>query len=186
MYTYQDVNKDGKLDANDKLLIKELNNQTVFGGLANHFSYKNIQLDVFFQFVKQAGYNYLNYYAFAGFENYNIPVELVRKAWQKPGDKTSIQQFSQGGVPALVTAASNLTSSDYAISDASFIRLKNVALSYSLPSGWQQKAKLRTARIYVQCQNLLTITSYKGLDPETQGKSLAPLRMVTAGVQVSL
>ena len=78
-----------------------------------------------------------------------------------------------------------MENSDYLISDASFIRLKNLALSYSFPRKWQQKAKLQAARIYLQAQNLFTITSYRGLDPETQGLSLPPLRMITGGFQVA-
>ena len=84
----------------------------------------------------------------------------------------------------------NVEFSNYVISDASFIRLKNLSLSYTLPSSWQKKAHLSNARIYIQGQNLFTITNYKGLDPETSSRfgvlGLPTLRMLTAGVQITL
>jgi hypothetical protein len=77
--------------------------------------------------------------------------------------------------------------SDAALTDASFIRLKNLSLSWQLPGQWRQAARLKYCRVYAQGQNLWTITSYKGLDPETQSAtSLPPLRMLTIGVQVGL
>jgi len=75
--------------------------------------------------------------------------------------------------------------SDGLITDGSFIRVKNISLSYQLPGSWKQKAHLQNARLYLQCQNLFTITNYKGLDPETPGLNLPPLRMITAGFQVT-
>jgi hypothetical protein len=54
-----------------------------------------------------------------------------------------------------------------------------------LPATWKQKIHLQNARIYVQGQNLLTITNYKGMDPESTGiANLPPLRVLTLGVQV--
>jgi hypothetical protein len=97
----------------------------------------------------------------------------------------SIQKFTRTAGPTL-TAFNNMLSSDHIVSDASFVRLKNLALSYTIPSQLQRKAHLKNARVYLQAQNLLTITKYKGLDPETQGKSLPPLRIITAGLQLAL
>ncbi len=182
-YTFQDVNKDGQLDNNDLQPLKQITQQ-YFGGVLNNFSYKGLQLDLFFQFVKQTGFNYLYNLSVPGGVNYNFPVYVLHR-WQNKGDITNVQKFTQTGGPA-ATAWSNVTNSDYAIGDASFIRMKNIALSYSLPKQWLHTARLQNARVYIQCQNLFTITGYKGLDPETQGNSLPPLRMVTAGLQLGL
>jgi len=70
------------------------------------------------------------------------------------------------------------------ITDASFIRFKTLAISYQLPHSWQQRAYLQNARVYLQCQNLFTITSYKVLDPETQNL-LGPTRTITAGINLT-
>ncbi|MBU2945531.1 SusC/RagA family TonB-linked outer membrane protein [Zobellia uliginosa] len=56
--------------------------------------------------------------------------------------------------------------SDYFLEDGSFIRLRNISLGYSLPSKLTDKMKIGKLRIYVQAQNLITITNYSGFDPE--------------------
>jgi hypothetical protein len=76
--------------------------------------------------------------------------------------------------------------SDQALVDASFIRLKNASISYTLPSAWLSRARIQNARVYVQGQNLWTITPYEGFDPESQGVATPPLRTITAGLQFTL
>jgi TonB-linked SusC/RagA family outer membrane protein len=182
LYTFQDFNKNGKLDAGDLQFLAPIT-QSYFGGFQNSFSFKNWQADIFFQFVKQTGRNYLTAFGQPGF-NANQPAYVLDR-WHQAGDITKIERSSQTTGDAK-TAQSYALASDYRVGDASFVRLKNVALSYSLPSEWQRKMHLQKARIYIQCQNLITITSYKGLDPETQGLVLPPLRMLTAGIGVGL
>jgi len=154
-----------------------------YGGLSNSFTYSGFSLDLFFQFTKQMGINPLYQNDFPGNRN-NQLVEIYGMQWQKPGDITTIQRFSSTGVRPIYE---NYRDSDQGYTDASFIRLKNASLSYSLPDDWKQKLRLKNVRIYIQCQNLLTFTQYKGLDPETQSwNSLPPLRTITAGLQIGL
>jgi TonB-linked SusC/RagA family outer membrane protein len=166
--------------------------QKFYGGLQNSFTYKSFQLDFFIQFVKQTGFNYLSYFggpagqfgASYGADG-NMPTAILAR-WQNPGDITTIQKFTQNFGSAAASAYFNSFNADNAVTDASFIRLKNVALSYKLPVDWTQKAHLSSARIYLQGQNLFTITKYIGLDPEVQGLRLPPLRLITAGVQIGI
>jgi hypothetical protein len=80
-----------------------------------------------------------------------------------------------------------LASSDAIYSDASYIRLRNAALSWQLPNQFIKKLHFEQARIFVQGQNLLTITNYQGLDPENRSTSLLPpLRILTTGIQLTL
>ncbi|MBN9383882.1 MAG: SusC/RagA family TonB-linked outer membrane protein [Chitinophagaceae bacterium] len=181
LYTVQDVNKDNIINADDYQLTRQIT-QNFFGGFNNSISYKGLRLDVFFQFVKQTGQDYLSLFRIIpGYYNQNVPVEVMRR-WQKPGDVTDVQKFSAGS-NAVDKARGWYLGSDAIIRETSFIRLKNLSLSYSFPAGWCQKVHLKTTRLYFQAQNLLTITSYKGLDPETQSLSLPPLRMLTVGIQ---
>jgi TonB-linked SusC/RagA family outer membrane protein len=158
-----------------------------YGGFSNTFSYNGFQLDVFFQFVKQTGPNMLfgsSSFSGPGAVNTNEPVWVLSR-WQKQGDKTNIQRFNSN--LSLSGALSNALQSEAHWSDASYIRLKNVSLSYQLPQSWRRKILKQDCRIYVQGQNLLTITKYKGIDPETQSvNSLPPLRVVTAGLLITL
>jgi hypothetical protein len=187
IYAFQDIDNNGSLTyPNDYIFNKEIS-QKYFGGFANSITYKHFQLDFMFQFVKQTGYNYLRMFNMPGAfgANANQP-NFVLNHWQKIGELKDIQQYSQDCNGSKYTAYSNLrNSSDDAISDASFIRLKNIALSYNLASLFHNKIKPQSARIYLQCQNVLTITQYLGLDPETQSL-LPPLRVLTAGIQITL
>jgi TonB-dependent starch-binding outer membrane protein SusC len=156
-----------------------------YGGLQNNLTYKGIQLDFLFQFVKQIGYNDVAIWNSTRYPGMfargvsNQPVTILNR-WKKPGDNASIARFRTTEVPSILN-------SDHRFIDASYVRLKNVALSWALPQKWIEKAHFRSFRFYLHGQNLLTITKYKGLDPEGQGMtSLPPLRVITVGVQVGL
>jgi len=69
------------------------------------------------------------------------------------------------------------------LTDASFIRLKNVNLAYDFTGKWLKRMKLQKLRIQLQAQNLFTITNYLGFDPESQGVSLPPLRTIVGALQ---
>ena len=183
VYTFEDVNKDGAIDFQDNQFLKQVA-QNFFGGFQNKFSYKGWQLDIFFQFVKQTGFNNLLSFLSPGYFNQNQPVEVLN-TWQNPGDKAPVQQYTTLYGTTAGQAFSNVQQSDAVVSDASFIRLKTVFLSYTLPRSLQQRLRLQNTKIFLQGQNLFTITSYHGLDPETQGLFLPPLRMFTAGIQAA-
>ncbi|MES2329948.1 MAG: SusC/RagA family TonB-linked outer membrane protein [Bacteroidota bacterium] len=156
-----------------------------YGGFQNSLTYKGFQLDFAFQFTKQLGPNLIYFTQiitpgqfFNGTSNQ--PVSILRH-WQKPGDISSVQRFSAGATAGI----SQISNSDAYYVDASYLRLKNLSLSYELPGIWKQKAHLQGCRIYLQGQNVLTITNYKGLDPENQGNSsLPPLKVLTLGLQI--
>ncbi len=154
-----------------------------WGGLENDFSYKGFTLSVLFTYAKQKGLN-LDPPVIPG-ELGNLPSRYVN-AWKQPGDISNIQQISYPGYN-VISPYFSLESSDYFVKDASFARLKNLALSYQLPARTLAKAHITSSRIYLQCQNLLTITKFPGLDPETQSSTvLPPLRVITAGIQLTL
>jgi hypothetical protein len=158
-----------------------------YGGFQNTFTYKQFELDFLFQFVKQIGYNDATFWNgnrtpgsfYEG--SSNQPVSVLTR-WQAPGDISHISKFS-----AENNSLSPIVSSDYRHTDASFIRLKNVSFSYSLPNTWLKKVHLNKCRVYIHGQNLMTITKYKGLDPENKSiltPVLPPLRVIMAGVQL--
>jgi TonB-linked SusC/RagA family outer membrane protein len=185
LYQIQDINNDSLISSPEDLTFKEIN-QKFFGGFSNTLVYKNFQLDFLLQFVKQTGYNYLRLFNMPGAfgANANEPT-LVLNRWQKVGAEAPVQLFSQDYGSLAYEAYSNTAySSDAQISDASFLRLKNVSLSYQLPLSWKNKARLQNARLYIQGQNLLTLTNYLGLDPETK-TLMPPLRTIVFGIQLT-
>ncbi len=189
VYTFEDLDKDGRLTAaNDRKFSKRVA-QDLFGGINNHLSYKRWELDLFVQVVKQTGWNYLNYSSFAApgsfFTNSrgNQPVWVLDR-WQSPGDITSIQKFTATSGTSADGAFNNMRNyGDNLIGDASFLRLKNVSLQYHLPP---KGAILKKTRAFIQVQNAWTWTKYRGLDPENQGTVLPPLRSFVAGLQLAI
>jgi TonB-linked SusC/RagA family outer membrane protein len=158
-----------------------------YGGLQNNLTYRGFELDFLFQFVKQTGstYPFGNYYPGSRLGG-NQPVWTLSR-WQKPGDHASIQRFGTNYKYLRQISAAN--SSDAFYTDASYIRLKNLSLSWQFPSKWLAKVHLQNCKLYILGQNLLTITHYKGLDPELPSgpyAGLPPLRIFTTGIQVGL
>lgn len=180
-YTYTNKNGSGMPIWPEDLISSQPLTTKYYGGLQNSLSYKGFQLDIFLQFVKQIGVGYIGSFSLPGSFNYNQPAYVLNR-WQKNGDITNVGKFSTQNA---ADPAYALSSSDAIFTDASFIRLKNLSLSYQLPGAWQKKMGMQNARFYFQCQNLFTITKFQGLDPETGGLSLPPLRMLTGGIQIT-
>lgn len=178
LYTFADVNGDGALTSrDDKTVVKDLNPK-FYGGFQNSFSYKHWQLDFLFQFVKQENYNASVISAYPG-SGYNQPTN-VQDHWQQPGSVATHQLYTDGSNGAAVDAYYKYVESDAAISDASYVRLKNLSLSYELP------LKDLKCRLFFQGQNVLTFTHYNGLDPEFKSAGyLPPLRMLSFGTQLT-
>ncbi|PUZ28552.1 SusC/RagA family TonB-linked outer membrane protein [Chitinophaga parva] len=158
----------------------------IYGGLDNELRYKNWALDFFIQAVKQEGYSIppvLN----PGFIS-NQPQSVMAR-WQHPGDQTTVQKFSMSGQALIPNIYAKLYG-DAFYEDASFIRLKNVQLSYSLPTMLLNRVSIHGCSLYLRGQNLLTITSFSGLDPEVNARTNNPvlptLRTLTAGIQLTL
>lgn len=181
LYGFKDFNGDGLITSeDDSQVICDLNPK-FFGGIVNHISYKGIAFDFLFQFVKQDNYNEKVAVSPPG-TMVNQP-EAVMDRWTSPGSSGEYQRFTTGVNSGAVTAFSRFISSNAVISDASYIRLKNVSLSYAIP---QKLTKDITCRIFLEGQNLLTITGYKGRDPEFTGFNyLPPLKIFTAGIQLN-
>ncbi|WP_159451613.1 SusC/RagA family TonB-linked outer membrane protein [Pedobacter africanus] len=172
-------------DADRNILIST--QPRFYGGIGNTLNYKGFSLDLLFQFVRQKGPRELFFWN--GSDNLpgafvtqysNQPVTVLNR-WQKPGDNNLIQRFATGGIlPVTETDA-------WFSYDASYIRLKNVSLSWQIPEKWLKSARIQNAGIYFRGQNLATITNYTGLDPETQNSTtLPPLQMWTVGFTVGL
>ncbi len=133
----------------------------LIAGVTNTFSYKGIDLSVFFNGVFG---NKLNFYGAGRFSSANGRFEDNQtanqlNAWTPTNTDTNVPQarlFFNNGAQA----------SSRFIEDGSFVRLRNVTLGYNLPKAMVNKIKLNNVRLYVTGQNLLTFTKYSGWDPE--------------------
>lgn len=180
IFTFEDYNNDGIISSPDDRQKPVDIGPKFYGGFSNVLTYKNWELRFFFNFKKQKATN--NFY-------YGTPPGImvnqstqVLDHWQQPGDNAFMQQYTTGGNPDAVTAFSNYGLSDAAVSDASYIWLKNVAVSYTLTD----KNHFGKCKVYIQGQNLLTLTNYKGGDPEQLLGFLPPLRQFVFGIDLTL
>ena len=108
--------------------------------------------------------------------------EKILDSWQSTGDTGPYQLFTAGYNNAAITAQSLYGNSDATIVDASYIRLKTIAISYDIPL----KSKSMQCTFMLQGQNLLTFTKYTDGDPEFKSRGyLPPLKVMTAGMQLT-
>ena len=185
---FLDVNNDGNITNPQDQVVIGKTSPDYFGGLSNDFSFKNFQLNVFFQYSHQQafsnGYATIIPVAFGG----NSYTSTLNR-WQIPGQIANIQQVTQiYGTPAS-TAVNYLYNSSAAIVNSSYLRLKNVSLSYNLPERILKSANISQAKVYVQGQNLFVLSKYKYGDPETLAGNTVPipvLKSIVFGLQLSL
>ena len=180
-FQFTDFNQDGVFSAQDDREAYQNLNPSYFGGFQNSIRYQGLTLDFLFQFVKQKNYKGQFLTGYPGAMGNQVPTVLDR--WQEPGNQASYQQYTTGYTIDALLGYLRYNQSNMMITDASYIRLKNVALTYRFPKKWIPGLD---CAITVQGQNLLTFTKYSGFDPESiYTNSIPPLRVFTTGVQLN-
>ncbi|MGC1631574.1 MAG: SusC/RagA family TonB-linked outer membrane protein [Gelidibacter sp.] len=171
LYTFQDVNEDGRLDIEDRINIEDRNRE-FYGGIRNDITYKNFNLQFLWEFVKQPGR--LSFY------NAGRPSNILG-SYLSENDLQIPTQSYQGGV-----AYNNALNSDVFNKNGSFLRLKTISASYNLKK-IAHRLGLNQCQIFLNGQNLVTITPYEGLDPESPigGSFIGNLRNISAGLQLN-
>ncbi|CAM2938921.1 TonB-linked outer membrane protein, SusC/RagA family [Flavobacterium psychrophilum DSM 3660] len=182
IYEFTDFNGDGLLTATEDRQKIVDTAPKFFGGVQNSLAYKNWQLDFLLQFVKQVGINNNAVADLPGSAS-NMTTDVLDH-WQQIGDTNPTQVYTAGFNGDAVNAFyTYYASSDAAFSDASYIRLKNLSFSYTVPNTMLKKVN---CKLYFQAQNLLTFTKFKGADPENQSQGRLPiLRVLTIGTQLN-
>jgi len=160
------------------------NRETKFmGGFGNNFSYKKLSLYVFCQFSSSMQPNAISglYNNTPGFAN-NLPTFVLDKFWTGPGDtNATLQRLSSGYSSPYNSGTSYFKQSSGAYSNDTYLRVKTVAVAYALPNTWLEKVNVKNANIFINAQNLFTITNYKFGDPEQPGNFTSfPLQRIIA------
>lgn len=135
-------------------------NPNYYGGFNNRISYKGFDLDIQTQFVNGSDvYNIAGYFQSVNGDYFDNQTIDQMGYWKKAGDVTDIPQ------PRLY-AGNGAGKSSRWVQDGSYFRIKTVNLGYNLPRTLVNRAHIETARVFVAATNLLTLTDYKGYDPE--------------------
>jgi TonB-linked SusC/RagA family outer membrane protein len=176
---------DGVINNDDRQIIGNPNPKFIYG-INNDFSFKNLDLNVFFQGSEgndMLSYTLLELETISG--RNNATTEALNR-WTPTNTNTNIPKAS--------STRSQRTSSRF-IFDGSYIRLKNISLGYTLPKSTLSTLKIQSLRFYVSAQNIFTSTKYRGYDPEVNYRnsnlnagvdyaSYPNAKSVTAGINV--
>lgn len=168
---FKDVNNDGVLSDDDRVNLGSPIPKIIYG-LNINAEYKRFDVSLFFQ--GQAGnkiFNLLKYYTHQKTGFFNSNADVLSTSWRAPGTlgendpgNPSNSEFQINSDPRLNTKAS-----DYYVENGSYVRLKNLQIGYTFPDKLIKHLHINSLRVYAGGQNLLTLTLYKGLDPELGG-----------------
>ena len=153
------------------------------GGFGANISYKNLSLSSLFVFAAEqyrinSSFGILEDNGLAGFANQSV---TVLNQWQNPGDVSAVPGVNYTGIRTRLDTRY--------LEDASYLRLRNVTLAYTLDGQKLNKA-ISSVRFYLQAQNMLTWTKYRGFDPESNQASnffdYPTPRQFTFGLDINL
>ena len=158
-FAFRDSNGDGKVTTADRDIIG--NPHPDFSYRLNlSVSYKNFDLTVFGQGVQGNDiFNYMKYWTDFNVFQGNRSKRMLYDSWRPGKTDATLPQLRS-------TDTQSAQISTYFLEKGSYLRMKNIQLSYTIPAVIQRKLGLGTTQVYVQGQNLLTFTNYSGLDPE--------------------
>lgn len=157
MTKYKDINGDGKITPDDRTSIGN-GYPDVYGGITNRFQFYGVDFSFLLQF--SAGndvYNAMRVYLTQSRNERTNMLAEVGDRW-KPTNASNKVPSATGYIPYDISSRF--------IEDASFLRLKNITLGYTLPEKWTRKIWVNKLRLYVSAQNLFCLTKYSGFDPE--------------------
>lgn len=153
-------------EASDNINYKDGNADYV-GGFGNTLSYKGLTLDAFFQFsIGQWAFPSTDYY-FTRTPDFtmNMTREVMTR-WRNPGDITYYPRAMLAGTDFAETDNYRVEVGTQAIYNASYIRLKNISLSYNIPTSLTDRIGMGNVRVYASAVNLVTWTAWPFYDPE--------------------
>jgi len=187
---YVDLNGNGIFDAGDKSFVGTPQPK-YFGGMDNTFSYKNLSLSVFLEFA-------------GGYKVYNTARNLLARSvpfvhnfaevadFWTPENPSNVSRPSQGGY---TTSQTNIVSTRW-LEDGSYLKIKNIRLSYLLPAESIKGDFINSAKFTLTASNFFTFTKYTGLDPEASSRNdllsqgldftpYPPTKLISLAIQVN-
>jgi TonB-dependent starch-binding outer membrane protein SusC len=184
---YRDLNGDGIVNDQDRTAIGNAN-PDYFGGFNNQITYKNFDMSVFVNF--QVGNDVLNAnkleFASGYTQNSNL-LSMMNNRWtnvnengqvvSSPEELAALNRNATLWTP--LTTSTSFYVNSWAVEDASFLRINNITMGYTLPTHLLERARISKLRVYGTVNNLKVFTNYSGYDPEVNTRRATP---ITAGV----
>ncbi|WP_019990481.1 SusC/RagA family TonB-linked outer membrane protein [Rudanella lutea] len=154
---YVDQDGNGVINQSDRVILGYAQPK-FFGGLTNTFSYKGFELSIFMQGTYGNSIFNINRFELESLTGVSNQSRRVLDRWTPTNPSTTMPRANAVGNAYVI--------SDRQIEDGSYLRVKNVNFSYTLPQTISRKVKMNNVKVYVSAQNLLTFTNYTGFDPE--------------------
>jgi TonB-linked SusC/RagA family outer membrane protein len=199
---YKGLNGDTTVSAADRSIIGNAQPK-FFGGFSQQVMYKHFDLSVFinFQYGNKV-YNFNKLEFSSGYTPGGTLIGDMTNRWHTVDANGNVVEGLSGGavvgaspdslnalnanakiwIPQVGSSSTSFSPSSFAVEDASFIRINNITLGYTLPVSITQKIKIQRIRIYGTANNVAVITGYSGYDPEVSTRLSSP---VTPGVDYS-
>lgn len=156
-FRYVDVNKDGKINTDDRTYIGSPIPDFIYG-FSTSLGYKGFHLSL--DFEGEVGKEIYDGKDAVRAGQYNYQKHIVN-AWDGEGSTNSEPRVTAGGI--------NYSESEWFIHDGTYLRLRNVTLGYDIPTAISSKIKLQHANVYLRGTNVFTLTKYTGYTPEIGG-----------------
>lgn len=181
---FKDLNNDGVINDNDRTIIGNPNPKFIYG-INNTFSFKNIDLSIVLQGTYGNDIFNANNLLLESMSGANNQTSSVLSRWEGAGTSNTTPRAIFGDPNG------NSQSSNRYIEDGSYLRIRNVTLSYTLPKSLAQRIRFNAIRIYAAGQNLYTFTKYTGIDPEIgltgiDNNVYPVVRTISFGINLSL
>ncbi|GAB3968682.1 TonB-dependent receptor [Spirosoma terrae] len=171
---FKDINGDGRITTADKTFIGNPWPKMTYG-LTLNLGWKGLELSALFQGIQGVDvYNGNKYYTQFFVGDYNTTADIFKTSFFNGGgltDQPRVGYTNTDGTYSRDPNGNYTRISSFFVESGSFLKLRNLQLGYNLPTSVTKKLKINNAKIYVQGQNLLTITGYSGLDPEVLGRN---------------
>lgn len=156
-YIFRDVNQDGKVTSADRIALGDINPK-YYGGWNNKVTYKSFDFGMNWAFVQGSERQYRTIGDLGWANTESNSTRIIFETWTP--DNTNAKYAKLGSQTHSYTNSSQVV-------DASYIRLRSVSLTYHLPKKWLSKIGVYNAKLSLSGNNLVTITDYPGLDPES-------------------
>lgn len=160
-------NGDGKLDASDRQIIGQQDPKFIWG-CNNSLSYKNFTVDIFILGVN--GVTRGNSLMSDSGVSSGVRLNTINKNWWTPTNPSNEYYMNQENADRMAGIGASI------YEDASYIRIKDISLSYDVPKKILDRIGFSKLKLFVSGRNLFTITDWRGLDPELVESSTIPLQ----------
>lgn len=193
---YQDINGDGQINSQDMVAMGYTNLPEIIYGFGATAQWKNWDFNLFFQGTGHtsfflSGSTLVSPFSTGNMERAALNEDLYDHVWKS----TNTPEQNAGVIyPRLALSGqpgsdNNSQTSDWWLRDASFLRLKNMEIGYTMPKNLMRKTFIKSLRFYVSGTNLLTFSSFKLWDPEKgngDGSGYPLNRIVSVGFNINL